>query len=213
MSARPLHLTALWALSVAGAAALGSALRSEPEPAATLPAPVPAPTASAAPLPPEPLVALAADGRITLRVEQQPLDWVLEQIALQGGPAAAAPAAVPATFHSVAPAAPCSVQRGPAPGSDAERTDALLQAHAAGTLLPEAQARALLDGAADERLRLAALEHWVAAHAGDLQAERAALEHALALPGQALQQEARQRLEDLAQRQRLDAEGQRPDPR
>src|SRR5688572_12646591 len=58
--------------------------------AAALPAAAAGAVASAAPavVPPtpapkleQPLIVVAGDGRVTLRVEQQPLEWVLEQIA------------------------------------------------------------------------------------------------------------------------------------
>jgi hypothetical protein len=49
------------------------------------PAVVASSAASTAPPSSVPLIAVASDGNVTLRVEQQPLEWVLEQIAAQSG--------------------------------------------------------------------------------------------------------------------------------
>jgi hypothetical protein len=90
-----------------GSAALGWSAHEATTPAAApavVLAPAP-PVAKAAPLPEAPLIAVASDGNVTLRVEQQPLDWVLEQIALQSGRTlAAAPAAAQSATTTAAPA-------------------------------------------------------------------------------------------------------------
>jgi hypothetical protein len=215
------------AASVAIAAAAGWAARG-PATAGT-PAAQPAPAPAATPVPLDlqpPLIAVASDGRVTLRVEQQPLDWVLEQIAVQSGrpelagfpvparpaPAAAVPAAHPAG-HSAHPAPPRadpgSLLFAVEHGADDARAEALLQAQAAGLRLPEPLLRSLLETAASDRVRLAALDNWLALHSGDARSERAALEAALLVPSAAVQQEARQRLDDLDEIERMDAEAAR----
>lgn len=87
--ARTAHIAAL-----VGSAALGWCAHDAATPAAAAVvavAPPPAPVVSASPIPQAPLIAVASDGNVTLRVEQQPLEWVLEQIALQSGRALHAP--------------------------------------------------------------------------------------------------------------------------
>ena len=92
--ARAAHLAAL-----VGSAAIGCCAHEAATPAEA-PAVVVAPPAKPNALPEAPLIAVASDGNVTLRVEQQPLEWVLEQIALQSGKsqapsAPAAPSAAP----------------------------------------------------------------------------------------------------------------------
>jgi hypothetical protein len=223
-----------WAATLAIAAAAGWAARG-PAPASTtaaLPAPMPAPAKVALDLQP-PLIAVASDGRVTLRVEQQPLDWVLEQIAMQSGrpelagfavaarpaPASTVPAAQP-DGHGMAangvPADTAPTRADPGSllftiehGADDTRAEALLQAQAGGMRLPEPLLRSLLETAASERVRLAALDNWLALHSGDARTERAALEVALRVQSAAVQQEARQRLDDLDEIERMDAEAAR----
>ena len=187
------------------------------------------PTAAAVHVDP-PLIAVSADGQVTLRVEQQPLDWVLEQIALQTGyrdlrqhsrpvGETVAPVSVSAaaTAHEADSEASCTeapvinaddLRRALAAierGSEAERFDGLLAAGAGGVQVPEATLKTLVETDASDRVRLAALERILEAHSGDLAAERAALEAALYVPNAAVQLEARRRLDELT-------EAMRPDP-
>jgi hypothetical protein len=99
--ARTVHLGAL-----VGSAAIGwwghEAAAPAAAPAVVIAAPAPQ-AAKSNPLPEAPLIAVASDGNVTLRVEQQPLEWVLEQIALQSGKSLPAP---PPPAAAVAPALP-----------------------------------------------------------------------------------------------------------
>lgn len=205
---------------------------SEPAPVAAVPAPLqrpPADTASVA-APATPLVALASDGRVTLRVEQQPLDWVLDQIALQGGgndlrqrpglsaprtAASVAPAPRPASVPSPVLAA-CSeaaalqvdatqVRQGIESGTEAERFQGLMVARSAGITVPEPLLKSLFEHGASERVQVAAFEAYLALRADDPQALRAALEAAQYAPALAIQRDARQRLAELLEVQRLAA--------
>jgi hypothetical protein len=180
----------------------------------------------------QPLIAVSGDGQVTLRVEQRPLDWVLEQIALQSGradllgavPAAAgagspSPAALPvppdtaegeaaeppACPPPIAPADPGRLVQTIEQGADEERLPALQRARADGVPVPEAVLRTLIETAASDRVRLAALDSWLELRAGDPTAERAALEASLHVPNAAVQRDARQRLDDMNETERLDA--------
>lgn len=114
----PPRRLAVVVIVAAVAAALGWAARGEhrpthsPAPAAAAAAPARTPPATRQPGDDAPLIAVASDGRVTLRVEQQPLQWVLEQIAEQAQwPELAAAVGVDAAALSsaragVAPTAP-----------------------------------------------------------------------------------------------------------
>jgi hypothetical protein len=222
------------AVGAAVSAGGGWMARGAAEPAA---APSVASSALAAPAQPvaveaiaRPLIAVSGDGQVTLRVEQRPLDWVLEQIALQSGRAdlraVAGVASQPVRGVSQAPASDraegavveaeaCAPAIPPADagqllrtieqGTDDERIAALQRARSDGMPVPEPVLRTLLETAASDRVRLVALDSWLESRAGDSVAERAALEAALLVPNAAVQFEARQRLGDLDETARLDA--------
>lgn len=100
---------------------------------------------------PRPLIAVAHDGNVTLRVEQQPLQWVLEQIEAQAGPlgdpactgsgSRSAPTRADATRPKGENSAARATTTGPARPSPAGRSastpeptdDALLQSLESGT--------------------------------------------------------------------------------
>jgi hypothetical protein len=188
-----------------------------------------------------PLIAVADDGRVTLRVEQQPLAWVLEQIARQGGlaeirmaaadgdPAApsaatARPAAVasvgpaPAPADSLAacvpppPADPARVLQALSGADEAERFVALMHAQSDAILLPDAVLRTLYESDPSERVRVAALEIHLAQHADRPDAVRALLEAARHSPSTELRAEAGRRLAELDERARVAAMPPSPDP-
>jgi len=149
-----------------------------------------------------PLIALAGDGNITLRIEQRPLDWVLEQIALQAG---AAPHEL--LRRSEPASAPCSAPASPAPaqellrtierGDEAARHDGLLQARGLGLQVPDDTLKTLYETDASDRVRLLAFESWLEARADSPEAMRSALQSALYLPSAAIQQEASRLLTQL----------------
>jgi len=167
-----------------------------------------------------PLIIVAGDGNVTLHVEQQPLAWVLEQIAAQSGlsevarraaaVAAAASAATEATAsepEAVVAAAPQaeallqSIQR----GSEADRFDGLLAARGHGVPLSDELLKNLFETDASERVRLSAFESYLEGRSGSPAELRSALAAALYVPNGAIQREARQRLDELAETERIDA--------
>lgn len=168
-----------------------------------------------------PLIAVATDGRVTLRVDQQPLQWVLEEIERQAGdrpggrslPTPAVPAAKPPTTVATAPARAAAPVAAPPPapapapgadtlgtilrGSEPQRYDALVLAVGAGGGVPESVLQTLYETDGSPRVRLTAFEAALEAHAGDLAALRGALEAAQRLPDPVVAQDAGRRLEEL----------------
>ena len=184
--------------------------------------PAPKPSAHSEP---GPLIAVASDGRVTLHVDQQPLQWVLEEIERQagdrpGGPRASAPA-VPAARAStavaaapgraaapvMAPAPAPSFGAAPAPGADPlgtllrgsepERYAGLQQALGGGGGMAPEGLQTLFETDGSPRVRLLAFEASLEAHAGDAAALRAALEAARRLPDAVLVEDATRRLDEL----------------
>jgi hypothetical protein len=175
--------------------------------AAPAPSAPPGPSSDAAPL-----IALAGDGNITLRVEQRPLEWVLEQIALQAGaqprellraPVSPTPAALraPATEACIdrtttTPAAD-ELLRTIVRGDEVSRHDGLLQARGAGIAVPDDTLKTLFETDASDRVRLLAFENWLEGRADNAQSLREALQSAQYLPSAAIQNEARRLLSQL----------------
>lgn len=216
--------TIVYAATVALSSAAGWVAR------APAPAAVGVPTAPAARQPTPwspvvdstPLIAVASDGNVTLRVEQQPLEWVLEQIAAQSGwadvkalarPAAAAAAGStprePASVPCAEPAAPRvdaaralhAIER----GSEADRLQALMQARSDGLLVDERTLKTLYETDYSERVRVAAFESYLEWRADRPGALREALEAALYVPSAAIQREAKERLAERREMERIDA--------
>lgn len=216
---KPLHLlmshTALFAVALG----LGWLLRGHPPPPAAggpLHAPVRPATQTA---PTAALIVVSDDGRATLHVDQQPLDWVIEQIEQQSArriargsvPSAPVPAAAAATGDecSLTPELP----RGTEPvrvlqaiesGSEADRFDGLQQARAEGIVVAPALLRTLFETDASERVRLAAFESWLESLGDRPELLRPALEAALGQGGTVLPAEARRRLDELRQMEQVD---------
>jgi hypothetical protein len=177
--------------------------------------------AAAPQAPTDPVIVVASDGNVTLNVQQQPLEWVLEQIAAQSGwtdVKARASAAAPS--GGVEPAVnntPCAdpwrtpgertdrlmqdFQR----GAEQERYTGLLMARTEGAAVPETALKTAYETDASDRVRLLAFEAYIEPRIGDPSALRSALEAALLVPNAAVQQEARNRLDELNLLQRLDA--------
>lgn len=168
------------------------------------------------------LIAVASDGNVTLRVEQQPLEWVLDEIARQSGwddvhqrAGAGKPAAgsVAANANAVECADPVAVPPAQAQqvlhkiqrGGDDERRNGLLQARADGVALPEDTLRTLVETDASDSVRLLAFDELLEARSGDTAALRSTLEAGLYTPNQAVQREARRRLDELRESERIDA--------
>jgi hypothetical protein len=162
---------------------------------------------------------------VTLRVEQQPLEWVLEQIAVQSGwsdvkararPVASSAAAAPSPTrdtaaqsqaHCAEPAAPVDADRvlhAVAHGSEAERLLGLVQARSEGVAVPEQTLKSLVETDPSERVRIAAFDSYLERRSNRA-ALREALEAALYVPSAAIQREAMQRLAEVREMERSDA--------
>lgn len=197
------------------AVGLGWMLRGAPRPEAPPPAPAHPAPAAATLHQDTALIAISDDGRATLRVEQQPLDWVLEEIERQSGRTVARPARTTdtATASTAAQAMPAEDQcpvAAPAPrpdtarllqaierGTEADRFEGLLQAREDGVVLPEGLLKTVADTDASERVRLLAFEAWLEAQGDSPDGLRGALQAATLQPGTAVPGEARRRLEEL----------------
>lgn len=161
-------------------------------------------------------IVVSSDGFVTLRVEQQPLEWVLEQIAAQSGwtdvreRAGARPAGTASVSTASASAATdCEAPPRVAPaqaeqvlqaiqrGTESDRLNGLMQARNDGVPVSDAMLRTLYETDASEAVRLVAFETYLESHQGDAAATRSALEAALYLPSGAMQAEARRRLDEL----------------
>ncbi|MFL6681842.1 MAG: hypothetical protein ACJ8IK_26130 [Burkholderiaceae bacterium] len=154
-----------------------------------------------------PTIALAPDGRVTLHVDGEPLQWVLAEIDRQAGHAvsAAADHADSSRRIGAATETACSVARAPEAqdvvarvmrGTETERYDTLVQARSGGAISEE-MLRTLYQSDASPRVRLLAFEYAQEATEGDPGARRAELEAARVLPDAVVAQEAGRRLEAL----------------
>jgi hypothetical protein len=203
MSAR---LAALWVASLGGAAGLGWTSHGPSAPAKPPTATIAAPRAAAAPAIQPPLIAIGADCRATLRVEQQPIDWVLDQIAQQTGRTKTPlphRASAAADQRSTGPGACRETQADPAPrwqhieaGSEAERFAALMRVQADRMPVPAHLLQAMLYGGDSVRLPLAALEAGLHSLDADPETQRTVLDAALRLPDEAVRRETRVRLDE-----------------
>ena len=177
-----------------------------------------------------PLITVFSDGNVTLRVEQQPLEWVLDQIAAQSGwtdvkqragaitacGAALAAAPTPADCAEASILTPTQaaqllqvIER----GGEGDRYDGLLQARSGGIPVPDGMLKSLFETDASESVRLLAFENYLEPRTGSVDATRSALEAALYVPNAAIQREAKRRLEELLESERIDAASeQRADP-
>lgn len=166
-------------------------------------------------------IVVSSDGFVTLRVEQQPLEWVLEQIASQSGwtdvreRAGARPAGTTSLAMAPAATAECEAPPRVVPaqaeqvlqaiqrGTESDRLNGLMQARGDGVPLSDATLRTLYETDASEAVRLVAFETYLESHQGDTAATRSALEAAQYLPNAALQAEARRRLDELREMARV----------
>ena len=156
-----------------------------------------------------PTVAVAPDGKVTLHVEGEPLEWVLAEIDRQAGHAAASAtdrAALPRRVGTATQAErACNVAQSPQAqdvvarvmrGTETERYDTLVQARSGGAVSEE-MLRTLYQSDASPRVRLLAFEYAQEATEGDPGARRTELEAARLLPDAVVAQEAARRLEAL----------------
>ena len=224
------YRTTAYATALAVSAAAGWIARGATAPDVSAPPaarPVVASVAAASTVDTTPVIAVASDGNVTLRVEQQPLEWVLEEIATQSGwtdvKARAWPAGLPASGIATGRTAPAGSAAAPCPqptvqrldaarvlqalerGSEGERVESLMRARSDGMLLPEQTLKSLYETDASERVRLAAFASYLEWRADRPDALREALEAALYVPSAAIQREAQQRLDELHETERIDA--------
>jgi hypothetical protein len=203
----------------------------EPTPA-TVAAHPPAPRQAAVATSSTPLIAVAADGNVTLRVEQQPLQWVLDEIAVQAGwpdlKQRACPAAVQVAAGAPATAPAARAVAGPPPvlacseaaarqvdptrvlqaiesGSEADRFQGLMLARSAEVPVTEATLKHLFENGGSERVEAAAFEAYLALRADRPDELRTALEAALYAPTATIRRDAAQRLHELREVERLNA--------
>ena len=173
---------------------------------------------------------MASDGNVTLRVEQQPLQWVLEQIAVQAGwpdlsqracpaavqVAAGAPASPPASLAAPTPVLACSEAVAPQvdparvlqaieSGTEAERFQGLMLARTADVAVSEATLKLLFESGGSERVAVAAFEAYLALRADRPDELRVALEAAQYAPTPSIRRDAAQRLHELREVERLNA--------
>ena len=229
MFARPTQIIAHAATALVAAAAGWFAHEPAPEKLAAQPA-APLQPAIARPTSSKPLIAVAGDGNVTLRVEQQPLQWVLDEIAVQAGwpdlKQRACPAAVQVAA-SAAPTAPAgAAAANPTPvlacseaaarqvdparvlqaiesGTEAERFQGLMLARSAEVPITEATLKHLFENGGSERVEAAAFEAYLALRADRPDELRAALEAALYAPTATIRRDAAQRLHELREVERL----------
>lgn len=90
-------------------------------------------------------------------------------------------------------------------GSEAEQFQGLMLARSAGLAVAEPLLKRLFETGASERVQIAAFESYLALRADRPDALRTALEQAQHASPPSIQQDARQRLAELAELQRLDA--------
>ena len=163
-----------------------------------------------------PLIAVASDGNVTLHVDQQPLEWVLEQIALQGGNVkATVTVADIRPRSSTEPSCPGptgaarvdsakllqEIQR----GSEEQRVRGLLDARPAGVMVPAETLKTLFETDASDKVRLHAFEAYLEQLPGDNATLRRTLEAAVLVPSAVIQREAHARLDELSDMERIDA--------
>jgi hypothetical protein len=90
-------------------------------------------------------------------------------------------------------------------GTDADRFTGLLQARDESLPLPGTLLKTLFETDASDGVRLLAFEAYLETVALQPAALRSTLEAALYVPNAGVQQEARRRLDELAERERIDA--------
>lgn len=221
---KPMALLISHTTLFAAAVALGWGVRGEAPVAAHTPAP--ARPVAASTMQVGPLIAISDDGRATLRVEQQPLDWVLEEIERQSGrriDRPVLPLQTAATAPAEAPEVSCTSTPEPRPagdprrvlqaietGSEADRFEGLRQAREDGLPVAPSVLRSVFETDASERVRLAAFEALIESHGDRPEQLRPLLEAAQNQAGTALPAEARRRLEELRQAERPDPEDSQP---
>ena len=227
MNIRQLGLYAVVAVVSGSAGAWLTSTRPEPTGvaagaaagAATTP---PAAMAAMTPRETAPLISISSDGTATLRVEQQPLEWVLEEIGKQSswrdvddhagaGRRLVAAAAAPDLAATGCTAAaggvrppPTTLQQALAQGTEDEQYDSLKRARADSLPLPDDTLKRLYENDGSDRVRSLAFQRFLEGRASGVDEMRGALEAGLAVPNDAVRTEARRRLDSLLNGQGID---------
>lgn len=185
----------------------------------------PVPAAATTPVLPAamepPTIVVSSDGQVTLRVEQQPLEWVLEQLAAQGGilnhelrsrpsDASMQPAAGPRIADCADPATTAAARAAALlqtlqQGSAQARYQGILLARNEGVVIPDEMLRTLFETDASDAVRLLAFEAYLERRSGHAAATREALDNALRLGNSAMNREAQRRLDESAEAERMHA--------
>ncbi len=153
---------------------------------------------------PGPTIAVARDGRVTLHVDGESLEWVLAEIDRQAGthvartkdaPTDADHGAAPREAPRIAATAASREDVGARVmrGTETERFETLMQAQNGGAV-SEDMLKTLYQTDASPRVRLLAFEYAQEGTEGDPAARRAELEAARLLPDAVVAQEAGRRL-------------------
>jgi hypothetical protein len=211
------------ASSAAFAAAAGWAVRGAQAPsaapvvlaAAVRPPAAPSPDAA------NPFGAVGRGGHVTQSVEQPPIASVPDRIGLQDGAVGAEPrarpdppsgapalAALPDKLAACAhpPVDAARMLQAIEHASEAERFDALSRARNAQVAVPDVTLRRLYETESSDRVALVALSIYLDRESAETKVLRPALEAALTAASAAVQSEARRRLDELAETERILAE-------
>jgi hypothetical protein len=116
-----------------------------------------------------------------------------------------APAMAACPESAAAQADAARVLRSIEAGTEAERFQGLMIARSAGIAVAEPLLKRLFESGDSERVQVAAFEDYLALHADRPAALRAAIEQAQHAPAPSIRRDARQRLAELAELQRVDA--------
>ena len=157
-----------------------------------------------------PFISVSSVGTVTLRVEQQPLEWVLDEIARQSGWSdVKARAGMPGSATSVSAVCTdattgCITAAGRPPllqaiaqGNADQRHDSLLRTRSQDIPLPEEMLKRLYQNDESDAVRVLAFERFLEGRVSSIDEMRGALETGLAEPNKAVQAEARRRLDSL----------------
>ena len=202
---------AVAAISVA-VARWGSLPGDEPEAPTASSIGKPPPSANPPPAAQEntPLISVSSVGTVTLRVEQQPLEWVLDEIARQSGwsdvkeragmptsPTNASAASADTTTGCAKAAGRPPQLQSIAQGNADQRYDSLLKARSEDIPRLEDTLKRLYQSDESDAVRVLAFGRFLEGRASNIDEMRQALESGLAVPNKAVQAEAQRRLNSL----------------
>ena len=157
-----------------------------------------------------PLISVSSVGTVTLRVEQQPLEWVLDEIARQSGwsdvkeragmprsPTNVSAASADATTGCVKAAGRPTQLHPIAQGNADQRYDSLLRTRSEDIPLLEDTLKRLYQTDESDAVRVLAFGRFLEGRVSNIDEMREALQSGLAVPNKAVQAEAQRRLNSL----------------